>query len=360
MQTLTTEEAIAWVDENAGKIQGHIWKYMPFAPYDQDDFLQSAYEAAILAAKVSAEREIPFPPCFWVTFKSKIAEVTPYPNGARHEGSSSPPSTLCSSSDFIDWEADPSKDHLLIDMDQLYRIISRHLTPAEDEILSMAIGLQEGRRAIREIAWELGCSSANIRQRLNHIYARLSDLVTKGQLNTEFLQFDPHDRPTVEEPLEQKEDQMTLGEKLRMVRGERTVKNFVSGYGICANTLMNYEADKNKPDAAFLARLCAQEGVDPNWLLGIGRLDRSKVPYRRKILETVIQEALKELRRKRGQINRQTTGELLVHAYERVIMTRAGKNQVETIVREQLELLETREQGEPYERNTDQRRSAAG
>ena len=42
---------------------------------------------------------------------------------------------------------------------------------------------------------------------------------------------------------------MTLGKRIRMVRGDRTIANFVESYGICPNTLMNYESDRRKPDA---------------------------------------------------------------------------------------------------------------
>lgn len=57
---------------------------------------------------------------------------------------------------------------------------------------------------------------------------------------------------------------VTLGKRIRMVRGDRTIANFVESYGICPNTLMNYESDRRKPDASFLAKLCELESVEPN------------------------------------------------------------------------------------------------
>jgi hypothetical protein len=100
MQCLSSEEAIDWVDQNARQILGHARKYLPFAPYDQEDFRQDAYEAALEAARVSAERDIPFPACFWILFKGKISDVTPFPGSRRNAGSCSSPSTFCEWTDF--------------------------------------------------------------------------------------------------------------------------------------------------------------------------------------------------------------------------------------------------------------------
>lgn len=199
MQILTMEEAVAWVDQNAKIIRGHIRKYDPFAPYDQEDFLQDAYEAALVAAKVSAERQISFPSCFWVTFKGKISEVTPNPDSKRHGGSFSPPSNQCSSFEFefFDWGNSPSRPLFNIDIDRLFLVIRKHLTPAEDKILGLALGIREGRKANREIARDLGCSPANVRQALNRTYSRLSSLVQSGQLQIHPKDVEPRHLTTV-------------------------------------------------------------------------------------------------------------------------------------------------------------------
>lgn len=150
---------------------------------------------------------------------------------------------------------------------------------------------------------------------------------------------------------------MTLGKRIRMIRGDRTIANFVEGYGICPNTLMNYEADRRKPDAAFLARLCETEGVEPNWLLGFQETSQ-EIQYKRNVLEMVAVEATKLAPFQIGP----KIGKLLTLAYERAVMTHAGKNQVETIVRELLEFLDSpgRKVKNPHVRNADQRRSTAG
>lgn len=151
---------------------------------------------------------------------------------------------------------------------------------------------------------------------------------------------------------------MTLGKRIRMIRGDRTIASFVEGYGICSNTLMNYEADRRKPDAAFLVKLCEREGVEPNWLLGLQQATGVEIEYKRNVLEMVAVEATKLAPFQIGP----KIGKLLTLAYERAVITHAGKNQVETIVRELLEFLDSpgRKVKNPHVRNADQRRSAAG
>lgn len=151
---------------------------------------------------------------------------------------------------------------------------------------------------------------------------------------------------------------VTLGKRIRMVRGDRTIANFVESYGICPNTLMNYESDRRKPDAAFLAKLCELEGVEPNWLLGFNEASGGDIQYKRNVLEMVAVEATKLAPFQIGP----KIGKLLTLAYERAVMTHAGKNQVEVIVRDLLEFLDSpgRKVRAPHVRDADQRRSTPG
>lgn len=193
MQSFSPEEAIDWVDQNAKQILGHTRKYLPFAPYDQEDFLQDAYEAALEASKISEERQIPFPACFWVLFKGKISDVTPNPGSKRNAGSCSPPSTSCDWSDFstdvheVGSIFDPSESLSTIDIDQVYPLIRHYLTPAEDRVLELLLGIHEGPLKIREAARHLGCSPPNVRQTLNRVCSRISALVESGELNIHFI-----------------------------------------------------------------------------------------------------------------------------------------------------------------------------
>ncbi len=71
--------AVEWVDKNKHRIRGRATKFAKMSPYDTEDFLQDAYEAALLADEVSARKNIDFERCFWVSYKritcSKVTEV---------------------------------------------------------------------------------------------------------------------------------------------------------------------------------------------------------------------------------------------------------------------------------------------
>lgn len=149
---------------------------------------------------------------------------------------------------------------------------------------------------------------------------------------------------------------MTLGKKIRLIRGDKTIARFVEGYGICPNTLINYEADRRTPDAAFLTKFCAQEEVDPSWLLGLQDTGGLRIPYQREVLEMVAVEAIKLDVVPLGV----KFGKLLTLAYERAAITPAGSRQVDTIVRDLRAFLDDPEERNPYERNSNQGCGATG
>lgn len=180
----TSEEAVRWVDEHAKVIRGHIRKYLPFAPYDQEDYLQDAYEAALAAVQIAKERQVSFIACFWIVFRRRITEVTPNPESRHHGGSQSPPLTTCDSNKDSFWGfADKGGDTHSIDIDRLYLSIQGHLTEVERKVLSLALGIHGGRQGIKEIARNLGCSPANVRQSLKRVYNRLARLAANRQLD---------------------------------------------------------------------------------------------------------------------------------------------------------------------------------
>jgi len=191
---MTAEAAIAWVDQNIKQIAGHSRKYLPYAPYDQEDFLQDAYEAALEAATVSTERQVIFPACFWNLYKGKLAAVTPNPESKSKSGSTSPPRKLCDSSAFTSkrFAQEDNTCHLeplfTIDVDQAYPFVRDYLTPKEEQILEALLGIHGGTMKIKEAARHLECTPANVRQALNRSCRRISSLVASGELDAEFVE----------------------------------------------------------------------------------------------------------------------------------------------------------------------------
>jgi transcriptional regulator with XRE-family HTH domain len=74
------------------------------------------------------------------------------------------------------------------------------------------------------------------------------------------------------------ETEMSLGERLKQVRGTVTQKEFSSTMGVSKNTLALYERDRRVPDAKFLESLCRKFHVNSEWLLlGEGEPHRPKI-----------------------------------------------------------------------------------
>ncbi|NWF93708.1 MAG: helix-turn-helix domain-containing protein [Syntrophaceae bacterium] len=63
-----------------------------------------------------------------------------------------------------------------------------------------------------------------------------------------------------------------LGIRLKLLRKNRTQKEFASKYGIPQGTLSKYERGKLEPSVDFLAEVSRREGVSINWIL-TGEMD---------------------------------------------------------------------------------------
>lgn len=80
------EDAVAWVEKNRGMLAQRAKKYCVYAPYDVDDYLQDAREAAIKAAMICAKNPAAqFGGVFFNCWTEMVAEVTPFPDEKREE-----------------------------------------------------------------------------------------------------------------------------------------------------------------------------------------------------------------------------------------------------------------------------------
>jgi hypothetical protein len=75
------QKAIDFVNEHKPQIISRARKYAYYAPYDDDDFIQDAYEAAVMAWRVCANnRDKKFYGLFWKYFQDIIAAKVPCPD----------------------------------------------------------------------------------------------------------------------------------------------------------------------------------------------------------------------------------------------------------------------------------------
>ncbi len=176
--------AVEWVRNNEAIIKGNIVKYRNFSPYEECDYMQEAFAAALIATLRVKAKEISFEAAFWIIFRRQISLITPNPKD-RSNGSNSVPSYLCSVDlDSLSIKQQPRKKRKTPNIESIYNAVSHFLTEKERQILYLALGLaDEGKLSNYEIAERLGCSDANVRDILGRANRRLKALVTKGTID---------------------------------------------------------------------------------------------------------------------------------------------------------------------------------
>lgn len=176
--------AVEWVRNNEVVIKGNISKYRNFSPYEECDYMQEAFEAAMIATLRCKEKKIPFEAAFWKVFRRQVSMFTPNPNDITN-GSNSIPSHLCSVDlTSVSMKQHPRKRNRKANVEAIYCAVSHFLTEKEQQILHMSLGISdEGRLSNYEIAERLGCSAANVRDILGRAHRRLNSLVMKGTID---------------------------------------------------------------------------------------------------------------------------------------------------------------------------------
>lgn len=181
------QQAMAWVSEHESAIKGYIAKYRNFSPYEECDYMQEAFEAAMIAAIRSREKNLVFEAVFWKVFRSQISVITPSPDILTH-GSNSIPSNLCSD-DLTAISGTATKMRQKEpDTEAAYNSISHLLTEKERQVLYLSLGIgMEGKLSNYEIADRLGCVVSNVRDILNRALARIKNLVEKGSIDPKLI-----------------------------------------------------------------------------------------------------------------------------------------------------------------------------
>lgn len=175
-------EAIDWVRRNEGLIKKNLGKYYMYSPYEEDDYMQDAFESAMVAVLKSQGKQIPFESAFWQDFRKNLSLVTPNMNTSRY-GSNSIPSFLCQ--EDVDVAAIAQREITPeLDLEAIFKKIRRHLTQREKAVFVLALGLTErGTLTNYEIAECLRCSPANVRQAFSKAIERLKRLIGEGVID---------------------------------------------------------------------------------------------------------------------------------------------------------------------------------
>src|SRR5690349_17007862 len=60
---------------------------------------------------------------------------------------------------------------------------------------------------------------------------------------------------------------MTLGERLKQVRGKVSQKDFGEMFGAAPNTVRKYENDEGPPNTDYIMAVCDKYNIHPLWIL---------------------------------------------------------------------------------------------
>jgi len=175
------DEAVKWVTENKALIIKKAHHYCQYGPYEPVDYIQTAYEASLVAALRCQTKDLEFKPVFWSVFKTMVRDVTPYPMD-KH-GSNSIPSDFCSNiededlaSDYTDADAEPFDF-----VELMFQSVCDYLPKVEREVLALSLGVTgEGALNKREIAEKRKCTLENVKQTIRRSLARIESLIDEG------------------------------------------------------------------------------------------------------------------------------------------------------------------------------------
>lgn len=175
-------KAVDWVKSNEGLIKKNCCKYYMFSPYEENDYMQDAFESAMVAVLRSKTKQISFESAFWQVFRKNLSNVTPNMNSSRY-GSNSVPSHLCS--EDIDITVIAQRvEKPRPDIESVFKVIHVHLTEREKAVFTLALGLTDkGALSSYEIAEHLNCSTTNVREAYNRAFQRIKRLVGEGAIN---------------------------------------------------------------------------------------------------------------------------------------------------------------------------------
>ena len=160
MDISTESQALAWVEANKKTLTRRARKYLAFAPYVLEDYLQDARLAAIEAFRIretKGDSGSSFHAYFWLAFRARIAEIVPLPGTFRT-------GTLTSHSIPSTWMVPVDVDWLYLSFSppdiSAFLYVLKFCSPRARRALTLHL---EHKRSI-SIAMEMGVSPRKAKQ----------------------------------------------------------------------------------------------------------------------------------------------------------------------------------------------------
>lgn len=171
--------ALRWLTSNKRKIENYAKKYTGFSPYDLKDLKSAANEAALIAARRTADAKI-FPMIFWRCFQDLLRSLVPNPED--EHASASIPSYLCSPDIPTDMPQ-VRPDCLDFTTESIIIFLRGHLSEKDRELLYLASGLShDGKLSYAEVGARLGCSKQNVAKALKRCLRDIQQLIDSGKV----------------------------------------------------------------------------------------------------------------------------------------------------------------------------------
>lgn len=171
-------EAVAWVDRYMCLVEKEIRKFMNSTPYDKEDFLHDAYEAALLAIGVSSNKGISFSTAFWHIFGKTPFWASPSNTAKRRIGVSLSVFAALAYSDDVFYGGEayhPDPEDTLLSQEtrqaeeKTFSLFVERLKPVEKKVINCICGLDCKRMSLAETAQFLGISKGSVYQSFRRI-----------------------------------------------------------------------------------------------------------------------------------------------------------------------------------------------
>lgn len=190
---MTFDEAVEWVSSNTGAIINDAADCLQFSPYDTEELILCANEAAIKAVFTAKESlGVKFEQAFWNHYRTLVRDILPYANN--HRSSQSVPSHMCVDIDDVeaDFEhaAEPGDcDHGVNHLsEQVFWAAFEHLSPIEQRLLYKLLGLgSTGYHTLNEAGVKLGITEAGASFMFQKVRKKLANLFSLGLASLEDL-----------------------------------------------------------------------------------------------------------------------------------------------------------------------------
>lgn len=176
--------AVRWVSLNVGRIRKYARKYKKYSPYDEEDYVSAANEAALIAAQ-RTDDAYTFSRMFWICFKDTLRSFVPNPGVPKW--SASIPSYLCSP-DIPTDIPQVRPDCLDFTTESIFISLRDYLPEKDWELLYLSSGLSlNGQMTPAEVGVKLGCSRQNVKNVLKRCLKDIQQLIESGKVSRKFV-----------------------------------------------------------------------------------------------------------------------------------------------------------------------------